>query len=53
MFSNTQIAISAVVGLVASAIVAVAYARWTRTPISVTDNAADVAHLGRIDSALV
>ena len=37
MFSHTQIAISAVVGLVASAIVVAASARWTRTPISVTD----------------
>jgi len=37
MFSHTQIAISAGVGLVASAIVVVAYARWTRTWISVTD----------------
>ena len=37
MFSHTQIAISAVVGLVASAIVVVAYARWTRKPVSLTD----------------
>lgn len=35
--THTQIAISAVVGLVASAIVVVAYARLTRVPISLTD----------------
>jgi hypothetical protein len=37
MFSHTQIAISAVVGLVASAIVVFAYARWTRKPVSLID----------------
>jgi hypothetical protein len=35
--THTQIAISAVVGLVAGAIVVVAYARWTGVPISLID----------------
>jgi hypothetical protein len=35
--THTQIAVSTVVGLVASAIVVAAYARWAKTPISLVD----------------
>ena len=35
--THAQIAVSAVVGIVASAIVVFVYARWSRTPVGITD----------------
>jgi hypothetical protein len=37
MFSHTQIAVSAIVGLAASAVVVLAYARWSKAHIGIVD----------------